>query len=79
MRTIWHQHEMTWYHSYDVTTSEDGIDFLDKRLSVGTALKRMIIGPTLKSFPIILSSSFIPETYALEIFDRSRSEWDLNV
>lgn len=39
---------------------------------------RKIIAQTLKSFPLIWSSSFIPETYALDMFDLSKSEWDLN-
>jgi hypothetical protein len=69
--------KMTWYHSDDVATGEDGVDFLcnidDLKFD-----EIQIIALTLKSFPIILSSSFIPETYALEIFDRSRSPSDLN-
>ena len=63
----------TGYHSDDISTGEDSIDFLGSSLVIdfGGILESE---RTLTSFPCMLSSSLIPETYAFETLDLSRSE-----
>jgi hypothetical protein len=64
----------TGYHPDDITTCEYRVDFLPENYQLKCARKVLSAQVlTLNWFPCICNSSFIPDTYALLIFERSRS------